>query len=67
MPVYGERGLSQGTGALVAQCEELRAFLNEEANEAELLRARLLTDFTDAMVGALGEFVRNSNASQPTR
>ena len=43
--------------------EVLRAFLNEKANEAESLRARLLTDFTDAMVGALGEFVRNSNAT----
>ena len=47
--------------------EVLRASLNEEANEAESLRARLLADFTDAVVGALGEFVRNSNASQPTR
>ena len=47
--------------------EVLRAFLNEKANEAESLRARLLTDFTDAVVGALGEFVRNSNASQPMR
>jgi hypothetical protein len=47
--------------------EVLRASLNEEANEAESLRARLLADFTDAVVGALGEFVRNSNASQPMR
>jgi hypothetical protein len=47
--------------------EVLRAFLNEKANEAESLRARLLADFTDAVVGALGEFVRNSNASQPMR
>ena len=47
--------------------EVLRAFLNEKAKEAESLRARLLADFTDAVVGALGEFVRNSNASQPMR
>ena len=47
--------------------EELRAFLNEEANEAESLRARLLIDFTDALAGALGEFVRNSNGAQPMR
>ena len=47
--------------------EVLRASLNEEANEAESLRARLLADFTDAVVGALGEFVRNFNATQPTR
>ena len=47
--------------------EVLRAFLNEKANEAELLRTRLLTDFMDAVVGALGEFVRNSNATQPMR
>jgi hypothetical protein len=47
--------------------EELRAFLNEKANEAESLRARLLTDFTDAVVGAHGEFVRNSNATLPMR
>jgi hypothetical protein len=47
--------------------EVLRASLNEEANEAESLRARLLADFTDAVVGALGEFVRNSNATQPMR
>jgi hypothetical protein len=47
--------------------EVLRRFLNEKANEAESLRARLLTDFTDAVVGALGEFVRNSNATQPMR
>ena len=43
--------------------EELRAFLNEEANEAESVRAHLLIDFTDALVGALGEFTRNSNAT----
>jgi hypothetical protein len=43
--------------------EVLRAFLNEKVNEAESLRARLLTDFTDAVVGAFGEFVRNSNAT----
>jgi hypothetical protein len=43
--------------------EVLRAFLNEKVNEAESLRARLLTDFTDAVVRALGEFVRNSNAT----
>jgi hypothetical protein len=42
--------------------EELRAFLNEKANEAESLRA-----FTDAVVGAHGEFVRNSNATLPMR
>ena len=47
--------------------EEPRAFLNEEANEAESVRAHLLIDFTDALVGALGEFVRNFNATQPTR
>ena len=47
--------------------EVLRASLNEEANEAESLRARLLADFTDAVAGALGEFVRNSYASQPMR
>ena len=47
--------------------EVLRAFMNEKANEAESLRARLLADFTDAVVGALSEFVRNSNASQPMR
>jgi hypothetical protein len=47
--------------------EVLRAFLNEKANEAESLRARLLTDFMDAVVGALGEVVRNSNATQPMR
>lgn len=47
--------------------EELCAFLNEKVNEAELLRVRLLAGFTDAVVGALGEFVRNSNASQPMR
>ena len=47
--------------------EEFRAFLNEKANEAESVSARLLTDFTDAVVGALGEFVRNSNATQPMR
>ena len=33
--------------------EELRVFLDEKANEAESLRARLLTDFTDAVVGGL--------------
>ena len=47
--------------------EELRAFLNEKVNEAESLRACLLTDSTDAVVGALAEFVRNSNATQPMR
>jgi hypothetical protein len=47
--------------------EELRAFLDEEANEAESLRVRLLTDFTDAVVGALGEFARNFNATQQMR
>ena len=47
--------------------EVLRAFLNEKANEAESLRARLLTDFTEAVVGALGEFVGNSNATQSMR
>ena len=47
--------------------EVLRAFLNKKVIEAESLRARLLADFTDAVVGALGEFVRNSNASQPMR
>lgn len=47
--------------------EVIRAFLNEKVNEAESLRARLLTDFTDAVVGVLGEFVRNSNATQPMR
>jgi prophage regulatory protein len=47
--------------------EVLSAFLNKEMNEAEPLRARLLTDFTDAAIGALGEFVRNSNATQPMR
>ena len=47
--------------------EELRAFLNEKANKAESVRARLLTDFTNAVVGALGEYVRNSNTTQPMR
>ena len=47
--------------------EELRAFLNEKVNEAESLRARLLADFTDALVGALGKYVRSSNATQPMR
>jgi len=47
--------------------EELRSFPNEKANEAESLRARLLTDFMDAVVGALGEVVRNFNATQPMR
>ena len=47
--------------------EVLRAFLNEKVNEAESLRTRLLTDSMDAVVVALGEFVRNSNATQPMR
>ena len=47
--------------------EVLRAFLNEKVNEAESLRACLLTDSMDAVVGALAEFVRNSNATQPMR
>jgi len=47
--------------------EELRAFLNEKVNEAESVSARLLMDFTDALVGAHGEFERNSKATQPMR
>jgi hypothetical protein len=43
--------------------EELRAFLNAMANEAESLMVRLLKDSMDAVVGALGEFTRNSNAT----
>jgi len=36
-------------------------------SEAESLKACLHVDFTDAVVGALGEYVRNSNATQPMR